>query len=378
VKCIVPAHELQSAVDLLRLAAKETPVSPTAGAVMIEAEVESQMLRLRTDNSAIHIQAGVPAKVATSGTVVISAQRLNQLLLLATGESVRLFSDDQRAPIAEVECGSTNAQLPCWPVEEFLARTNAIPLTDYSLEPSRCELSLHVLQDALHDVRQCWQRDSTAGNIHQGIHFKGAANHLKIEACDGRMLHISYLDVENLALDAKVDTKFVDIIGALSEEEGETCILSFYGNACTLELGEITVRSQYLEGTYPDTENNLMPPSEWVITVPKDQLIRALKLVQIITPREIPTARIQADINQLVISAMTPEVGQVREVINVKNTYKVTFNIDAARLLSTLKCIEADDVILQVDDPLSSAIIREGPSFIAVIALIRTFEQVSK
>jgi hypothetical protein len=31
----------------LRLAAKETPVSPTAGAVMIEAEVEPQMLSLQ-------------------------------------------------------------------------------------------------------------------------------------------------------------------------------------------------------------------------------------------------------------------------------------------------------------------------------------------
>ena len=92
-KCIVLTHELQSAVDLLRLAAKETSLSPTAGAVLIEADLGAQRLLLRTDNGSIHhIQAAVPAQIAAAGTLVISAERLNRLLLLAAGESIRMYS----------------------------------------------------------------------------------------------------------------------------------------------------------------------------------------------------------------------------------------------------------------------------------------------
>ena len=191
------------------------------------------------------------------------------------------------------------------------------------------------------------------------------------------MLHVVYVDVAVTA-DVTVDTKFIDIIRALPEDEAEACILSFYKNAATLEVSDITVRSYYLEGAYPDTERNLSPPSDRIFKVPKEDFTRALKVVQVVTPRQIPTVKIEVQGDQIILSANTPEVGQVREVITVANAYQVTFNIDAARLLSTLKCIKGDDVTLQVDDPLSPAIIREGSSFMAVVALIRTSDQIKE
>ena len=371
-KCMTSTSDLKGAIELLRLAAKESPISPTSGSVMIEAQKEPPFLHLRTDNGRTNAQAKVIGKVGQEGTVVISAERLYRILSLASGDSVRLYSEDGH--IAKIEVGDTKATLPCWPKEEFLSRIT--PDNSSTNGAFRWEVSLSILKSSLQDIKACWQKDSVNG-LHYGIHFLGDREHLKIEACDGRMLHMSFLKSE-LPVDAKVDPEFIDLILALSaEDEEQNCTLIFQENACTIELGDIVLRSQLLEGQYPDTSRNLVGPSENVIVLPKDQLVRALKVVQVVmSAREIATVKIESFPDQVVLTSTTPEIGQVREVINVENLHTTMFNIDAQRLLSTLKCVKGDEVVLQVDDPLNSMIIYDD-NFIGILALIRTFEQVS-
>jgi DNA polymerase III sliding clamp (beta) subunit (PCNA family) len=311
---------------------------------------QGDSLTLIADNLVIRCRVELPAQIEREGAGILPAQRLAKLLACADGDSVTISATDEKT--ADVICGGISSTLNGWPASEFPQR---IAL------PSEASFLIPNLQTAF-----AWISPAiTDHSPHAGIHFFGDGKTLRIEALDGRQLHCATLE-SSAVVNVVAPPKIVDLI-----QECE-CSIETTERTISLLSGETFIQAQLFQGEFPDTSSVAPAPSDKVFTLPKSDLVRALKAAAAVFEKSIGPSAVNVSVKPAATTIRTDRCwpGLVETVIEVPNPFEVDFRIDPARLLNALKHVDTDDVVIQCDDPLRSVCIRDG-DFLAVIALMR-------
>lgn len=134
--------------------------------------------------------------------------------------------------------------------------------------------------DKFKTVLPCVSRDVTKGSL-AGIHLLRQGKALRLEACDGHRLAIDWVSAEMIVgeLDAIVSRDLIDAIAKF--ETSDTLTLEVYKDFCKIQLGEVTVYSRLIEGTYPAVEKLVMEPKNFVKFNPKEMAkkVKAIKAI---------------------------------------------------------------------------------------------------
>lgn len=128
-------------------------------------------------------------------------------------------------------------------------------------------------------VLPCVSRD-TAKYVLTGIHLLRQGDDLRFETCDGHRLAIDWMPAEITGeLDAIVSRDLIDAISKF--ETSDTLTLEVYKDFCKLRLGEVTVYSRLVEGTYPAVEKLVVDPKNFVKFDPKEMAkkVKAIKAI---------------------------------------------------------------------------------------------------
>ena len=105
------------------------------------------------------------------------------------------------------------------------------------------------------------------------------------------------------------------------------------------------------------------------LAIPRISLENALLAAGAVLEKTTGPRHVDVSVKPDVTTIRTPRsaAGSVETVIETPNSYVIDFQIDPARLLAAIKHVDADNIVIQVDDPLRSACIRHG-DFLALIA----------
>jgi DNA polymerase-3 subunit beta len=204
---------------------------------------------------------------------------------------------------------------------------------------------------------------------HQGIHFIGDGQTLRIEAVDGRQLH--HVAIESSAVvNAIVPANLIRLVKAFEADGG--CMVEITERTISFRTEKILICLQLLQGEFPDTSRVIPSPSDKLLILPKADLENALKAAGAVIEKNFGSGAVNVSVKPASTTIRTDRCGPglVEMVIEVPNPFEVDFQIDPARLLNALKHVDTDDVVIQCDDPLRSVCIRHG-DFLAVIALMR-------
>jgi DNA polymerase-3 subunit beta len=216
-----------------------------------------------------------------------------------------------------------------------------------------------------------------------GLYFNFNDGKLIIVATDGRRLALVE-EVTDFPEEAEgsfiVPTKTVNELGRLLQNKGALSIELSEGRVAFDLIQEeegnpvvtSTIISKLIDGSYPNYKQVIPNEVEERIALGREELLQALKRVELMTTDKSGSAKLSFTENNLVISANTPDVGEARESIAINYQGKdlaVAFN--PTYLMDPLKALDNDEVFLELTDELSPGVVKINDPFLYVIMPMR-------
>ena len=339
---------LMAAIQTVEGAVATKTTLPILSNILLEAQ-KGKLIFSSTDLD-IGIIYQADADIIEDGTITIPAKRFSDIVKeLPEGQiSVTVRKNYNMV----IDCGSCSFRLIGLPKEEFPAIPKFNNKESVTLEQS-------LLKKILKKVSFAMSRDETR-YVLNGTLFFLKNKILRLVATDGRRLALAEIKT-NLNLDKKeviIPTKTINELNKILKDEGAVTIY-FSENQVAFELNNTIIISRLIEGEFPNYEQVI--PKEKAkdesekITIEKSNFLAAIKRASLFTSPDSQSIKIDVFKNKLVISKMTPDIGEVKdEIVMDYKGNELTVGFNPHYLVDVLKVLNEDNVdfeLINADKP---------------------------
>ncbi len=350
----IPQPELLRNLQTVERAVNERTTLPILSNVLLEAN-ETELVLTATDLD-VGIQCRFPlTQPVERGAVTLPARRLTSIVHELQEDVVLL--EAKKNHTATISCGPSSFRIPGLPAEDF-------PV----LPPAQQGARLTVPQWALkHLVAQTAHSMSTeeARFILNGALLVARQGQLTLVATDGRRLAVASTPLgtkNHHELQVVVPAKTIRELGRLlqDEEQAEVTITPLAENQLTFQFGRVSVVTRLIEGQFPQYENVIPAPSKQRFTCSRGLLQSAIRRAALMTSTTSQAVLFELGGEKLVISKESPELGSVREELDV--TYvgeaaKIAFNPEFWS--DALKTLDSPEVTIELSGAERPAVVRQ-------------------
>lgn len=318
----------------------------------IKFETENDRVVLSATDLEMGIRCSFPAEVMETGSAVLPAKVISELIRRLPDIPVFLKSDPLTGSVT-VQYGESEASINGYPVEEF---------PDFPLPESGVKIFLsgNILRDMVKQVVFAAATDENRP-IFTGVLLEVNNGEVNVVATDTHRLAWRKISLEsckdlniNLIVPGKTLNELTKIIGS-PEQNIEITVTE---NQVLFNTGDICLISRLIGGQFPNYRQVI--PMEYIsrIRVKTKDLAEATERAALLTREGSPIIKLSISDNTLVVSVNT-EAGRVREEISIyQEGEPLQFAFNARYLSDALKVIGSDDVNIDFTGPLSPGIIR--------------------
>ena len=351
-KLICSQNDLERALTIVSKAITPNTTLPVLNNILLKAEGKS--LFFAATNLEIAIQYFIPAEVKNEGSVTIPAKLLNSYvsllkdekieISLLQGETIQLSSPSSQTKIK----GISAHEFPVIPKVE----------KESSLKVPTKDLEVAIMQTAFA------ASTNTSRPVLSGVFFDVTKGDMKVVATD------SYrLAERNLVLIDKSDQHFQCIVPArtvmelgkiLNRSEEKEVEISVSKNQILFMVGDIQLMSRLIEGKFPPYEKIIPKNTKTKVEVPAEELSNVVRRVSLFARENNNSIKISAT-NDGKLSIVTDETKVGEEKAEIKVTVEGENNkiaLNAQYLLDVLNYIQSENVVFEMEDKLSPAVIR--------------------
>lgn len=337
--------ELAKGLGVVEKAVSSKSVVPILSNILMTAK-EGKVTFTGTDME-VGIQNSISVEVGDEGSITVPAKRFYNIVKSLPTTDVSVEATDNRVT---VKTEKIEFKINGLPFEEF----PALPI------PSETGFSIdgRVLKDLIQKTIFANSRDETR-YILNGSYLEIEKDRIAMTATDGHRLATKCVDIESNIepMSAVVPTKVLNILSGLIGDTEVTIVVS--EKQVTFSLDGIILTSKLIEGTYPSYEEIIPTKNSKKITANKDRLLTAIKRVSIISDQRSGAVILTVRPKQLIVSAQTSQVGESRDEMEVEyggEEVKISFNY--SYLVDVLKNISTENIIIELEGPLSPTIIK--------------------
>ncbi|MBU4304744.1 MAG: DNA polymerase III subunit beta [Candidatus Omnitrophica bacterium] len=345
---------LTSAIQTVEGAVATKTTLPILSNVLIEASKDK--ILFNTTDLDIGIIYCAKAEVIEEGNITVPAKRFADIVReLPEGEITITVRKNFNMII---DCDSCSFRLIGLPKEEF-------PTIPKFNNKENIILPQAVLKKLLKKVSFAMSRDETR-YVLNGTLFMLKNKILRLVATDGRRLALieSALPLEINKKEVIIPIKTINELNKILKDEGQVKII-FSDNQIAFELdGTTTIVSRLIEGEFPSYEQIIpkekQKEKQEKIHIEKDRLLSAIKRASLFTSQDSQSIKLDVFKNKLVISKMTPDIGEVKEEITMD--YKgneLTVGFNPAFLMDVLKNLQNETVDFELNDAEKPGVFRE-------------------
>lgn len=128
------------------------------------------------------------------------------------------------------------------------------------------------------------------------------------------------------------------------------------------DLGSTQVLSRVIEGPYVNYEPVIPRQNDKILRISKEMLLPAVRRVSILSSTHTHQVRMRIRKNQVELSAASPEIGgEAREIIPaVYSQDELDVGYNANYLMEILRKIDSDEVIFELHNAVTAALVRPG------------------
>ncbi len=327
-------------------------------------ETQEKSVRLTTSDFDLSIQNIVECEIIESGATTLPVKLLFSLLAKAPEGEVEITvdGDDQ----ATIKAGSTRYRLHGKPEAEF-------PKMSEESETSEYVIGSVILREMLRKTAYAASQDDTRRTL-KGVLMSFKDAKLTMVATDGRRLAMVENELEfpqNFERDIILPSKTVQELQRILPQDGDVR-LNVSKTRMSVDIGQVKLSSKLIEDTYPNYTQVIPTNVEKKIEIDRQLLFDAIERASVMTLDAANSIRMIFDMNNLVVISSASDVGEAKDEVPIKYVgEKIEIVFNPNYLMDPLRAIDDDEIVFQVHDEHSPAIIKCSIPFMYVIMPLR-------
>lgn len=316
--------------------------------------------------------------IEEEGKICVPARKLFEIVREIEGDLIFEAIDEQWL---RVRAGTSDFRLACLPSSEFPAwpelsqsvlggEKEEVP-TNFGIEPS---LLLEMIEKTIYSAGESDTRYTFNGLL---FHMQKQKKSLTVVGTDGHRLALltkplSKISPESLP-DEIGDKKMIVPRKAVSELRRFLSKTEYFSgspqpevrisigrNHILFSFSGLKFLTRLIEGTYPNYEQVIPQSNEKKISLNRDAFIKALRRVSVMSRERANAVRIDFGEDVLTISSSNPDIGEAKEEVPARYSgERLTIGFNARYLIDSLSAIDSDNVMFEIQDPLSPALLIE-------------------
>ena len=301
--------EFTQALALTQGVVERRNTMPILANVLLEA---GEDLSIAATDLEVHIRRRCGAKVAQAGAATVAARKFYELVReLRPGEvTIRLLENH----FVEVVSGRSRVRLVGLPAEDFPTFPQA-----EGAAGSNFTIGVDVLSRMIDRTLFAVSTDDTRAHL-GGVYLTGGDETLRFVGTDGHRLALVDQPVVGAAAPEKgiiLPRKgLAELRRLLEGKEGDASV-HVGGNVVRVELADVALVMRLIDGEFPNYEQVIPGEVKFRVSVPKDDLLSALKRVSVVASDRSRGVRLAVSSGQLTVSASSPDFGEASEELEV-------------------------------------------------------------
>jgi DNA polymerase-3 subunit beta len=346
----ISRDELYSGVGPIQAVVETKRSLPILSHLLLEAS--SNRLSIFGTDLDVGVRKRLDAEVLKEGSIALSARKLYEIIRELPAATVELNVDADLT--ATITCGKSEFRMKGLPRDDFPSMR----------EPKEGGILLErrLFRDMIRRTLFAVSSDQTRYTLN-GILFRATQKDAKMVATDGHRLAITTHDGDLIKdrkpIEAIIPRKAAaEALKLLKEEPGEVEIEAGE-NHLLLSSDNTLIDARLIEGQFPNYEQVIPTTATKQVTIGRDALLAGLRRTStIIGERTIPTT-MEFKPGQLLLSCVNLDLGEARERLDVEYQHEeMTVGFNARYILDFLSVVEAGQVTMHLQDPLSPALFR--------------------
>lgn len=331
--------------------------------VLIKAEADA--IWLTTTDMDMSVRCRIETEVEQTGETTLPVRRLLGIVReLTEGDiTIDIDEDDQ----AKLEIASSYFRILGLPAAEFP------PLPDHD-ESIAYVLDQGTFREMLRKTAYAASMDETR-QVLNGVLMAFKDGKLTLVATDGRRLALVEQEVEfppEAEAEMILPNKAVNELMRILRDHGELRIAAVNKQVIFDLDGNTRMSSKLVDGVYPNYRQVIPAGLNQHVAIDREAFLTALKRVSLVNTEKSNATKMTFEDNHLTIISATPDVGEARETLPVKFTEEpITIIFNTEYVMDPLRNLESDEVIIEMNDGNSPALMKCHIPFLYVLMPLR-------
>lgn len=354
--------------------AEKKSAMPVLSNVLLRADDNG--LTIMSTDLELSMRIDTPCQVLGKGSVLVNAKGILDIVREAPQKEIKLLG---KKDAVEITSGNSRFKVLGMPPNEFPAFPDG---KDYNFVSFSGSQLLEMIDRTVYAVSTDETRYALNGVYleRQGSDKKSS---LRMIATDGHRL--SYVDREmekpfKLEEGVIVPRKGLNLLKKMAENAGTGLKIGIGKRELMVsrksdddEIG-LTFFVRLIEGKFPKYDQVIPKKNNRIVSIPRKDLVGALRRADIMAQDRVHPVCFSLSPGHLEISSSNPDLGEVREDLDVEykgETFQVGFN--ARYFLDILNVLVDEKLVLEMGDELSPCVLRSefDRGFLALIMPMR-------
>jgi DNA polymerase-3 subunit beta len=361
-KVVCSRDELAQKLSVVTRAVSTRASVQILSGVLLRAE--GGRLHLAATDMELSLRSSVEAQVEGEGSVVVPGRLLVDLVRLLPADEVT-FEHRAEEGVVRVVSGSSISTLHTYSAEDFPRLPDLDTVGTFTVDRQ-------TLLDTISRVARSASRDESRPVL-TGILVRFEQGKLVMVATDSYRMSVkeTAFEGETPDLEAIIPARALGELSRIAQS-GDTLELGVHENQVVFAADEVWLTTRRIDGQFPNYRQLLPETFEHDVTLPRAELLDAVRRVAVMAQRNSPL-RLRFAEGELTLLAQTQDVGEARESLPVAfggEAMEIGFNADFLR--EGIESISSDEIQLRLISPLRPGLIRaEGDDFWYLIMPIR-------
>lgn len=330
---------------------------PILNSVLISCE--EGKLKLTTTDLDITVISFLESTLIEPGKIAVPTKRFTAIIKELPQSEILVETNKNTLLI---KCEKVEFKLPTLDPDEF-------PHIEEEKKATLIKIQCSVLEEIIRMTAFCAGHEDS-NYILNGILFELQEDIIQLIATDGKRLSFAVGKLPANQPEIKTKISFILPIKAINElyklikEKDIEVFLSVEENKVTFDFKNTRFIARPIEGEFPNYSQYIPKENKEKLTVNKQQFLLALRRADLLSTQDYQGITIELKKESIVISKTTPQLGEVKEVLEaVYSGAPLSIGFNPTYLIDVLRIIPEEEVSLEFFGPDKPAVLRK-PGYI--------------